>query len=86
VFRNAELTPDVLIASACLPTLFQAIEIDGERYWDGGYSGNPTLTPLVRECYSKDTILVPINPIERPRTPRTARGPHQRSVVQRGRA
>ena len=73
VFRNAELTPDVLIASACLPTLFQAIEIDGESYWDGGYSGNPTLTPLVRECDSKDTILVPINPIERPGTPRTAR-------------
>lgn len=73
VFRNAELTPDVLIASACLPTLFQAIEIDGESYWDGGYSGNPTLTPLVRECDSKDTILVPINPIERPGTPRGAR-------------
>jgi NTE family protein len=72
VFRNSELTPDVLIASACLPTLFQAIEIDGESYWDGGYAGNPTLTPLVREC-SKDTILVPINPIERPGTPRTAR-------------
>ena len=73
VFRNSELTPDVLIASACLPTLFQAIEIDGESYWDGGYAGNPTLTPLVRECSSKDTILVPINPIERPGTPRTAR-------------
>src|SRR5262245_17793852 len=50
VFRNAELTPDVLLASACLPTLFRAIEIDGEPYWDGGYSGNPTITPLVREC------------------------------------
>ena len=52
VFRNSELTPDVLLASACLPTLFQAIEIDGEAYWDGGYSGNPTITPLVRECAS----------------------------------
>src|SRR6516225_5483437 len=41
VFRNAELTPDVLLASACLPTLFQAIEIDGDPYWDGGYVGNP---------------------------------------------
>src|SRR5262249_48729145 len=41
VFRNAEITPEVLIASACLPTLFQAVEIDGEPYWDGGYSGNP---------------------------------------------
>ena len=53
VFRNNELTPDVLLASACLPTLFQAIEIDGEAYWDGGYSGNPTITPLVRECTSR---------------------------------
>jgi NTE family protein len=73
VFRNGELTSDVLLASACLPTLFQAIEIDGETYWDGGYSGNPTITPLVRECKSKDTILVQINPVERPGTPRTAR-------------
>jgi NTE family protein len=73
VFRNAELTPDVLLASACLPTMFQAIEIDGESYWDGGYSGNPTITPLIRECTSKDTILVQINPVERPGTPRTAR-------------
>jgi NTE family protein len=73
VFRNAELTPDVLLASACLPTLFQAIEIDGEPYWDGGYSGNPTITPLVRECKSEDTLLVAVNPIERAGTPRTAR-------------
>src|SRR5207245_472802 len=73
VFRNSEITPDVLLASACLPTLFQAIEIDGESYWDGGYSGNPTITPLVRECNSKDTILVQINPVERPGLPRSAR-------------
>lgn len=72
VFRNLDLTPDVLLASACLPTIFQAVEIDGEAYWDGGYAGNPTLTPLVRETDSDDTILVPINPIERPGTPRTA--------------
>ena len=73
VFRNDEITPDVLLASACLPTLFQAIEIDGESYWDGGYSGNPTITPLVRECRSQDTILVQINPVERPQSPRSAR-------------
>jgi NTE family protein len=73
VFRNAELTPDVLLASACLPTLFQAIEIDGEPYWDGGYVGNPTITPLVRECASSDTVLVQVNPVERPGTPRSAR-------------
>jgi len=73
VFRNAEVTPDVMLASACLPTMFQAVEIDGEPYWDGGYSGNPTLTPLVRECDASDTIIVPINPVERPGTPRSAR-------------
>jgi NTE family protein len=73
VFRNHDLTADVLLASACLPTLFQAIEIDGEPYWDGGYAGNPTITPLVRECASHDTILVQINPVERPGTPRAAR-------------
>jgi NTE family protein len=73
VFRNGEITSDVLLASACLPTLFQAIEIDGESYWDGGYSGNPTITPLVRECGSRDTILVKINPVERPQSPRSAR-------------
>jgi NTE family protein len=73
VFRNGEITPDVLLASACLPTLFQAIEIDGEGYWDGGYSGNPTITPLVRECNSKDTVLVQINPVERPGLPGSAR-------------
>jgi NTE family protein len=73
VFRNREITPDVMLASACLPTLFQAVEIDGEAYWDGGYSGNPTITPLVRECASKDTILVQINPVERQGTPRSAR-------------
>jgi NTE family protein len=73
VFRNADITPHVLLASACLPTLFQAVEIDGESYWDGGYSGNPTITPLVRECSSRDTILVQINPIERSEIPRSAR-------------
>jgi NTE family protein len=73
VFRNAKITPEVLLASACLPQLFQAVEIDGEPYWDGGFSGNPTITPLVRECASQDTILVPINPVERPGTPRAAR-------------
>jgi NTE family protein len=78
VFRNADITPDVLLASACLPTLFQAVEIDGDPYWDGGYSGNPTMVPLIRECSSSDTILVQINPIERPGTPRTAREIHNR--------
>jgi NTE family protein len=73
VFRNADITPDVLLASGCLPTMFQAVEIDGEFYWDGGYSGNPTITPLVRECRSHDTILVQINPVVRHDVPRSAR-------------
>ncbi len=71
VFRNADMSPEVLMASACLPTLFQAVQIDGESYWDGGYSGNPTLAPLVNELVSDDTILIPINPIERHGTPTT---------------
>ncbi|WP_426439641.1 patatin-like phospholipase family protein [Bradyrhizobium genosp. P] len=72
IFRNAQITAEVLLASACLPTMFQAIEIDGEPYWDGGYAGNPTITPLVRESEAHDTILVQINPRERPERPRTA--------------
>jgi NTE family protein len=78
IFRNADLTPDVLLASACLPTMFKAVEIDGEAYWDGGYSGNPSMAPLVRECTSEDTILIQINPVERPGTPKTAREIHNR--------
>ena len=72
IFRNKEITPDVLLASACLPTMFQAIEIDGEPYWDGGFAGNPTITPLVRESEAHDSILIQINPRERRDTPRTA--------------
>jgi len=72
IFRNAEITADVLLASACLPTMFRAVEIDGEPYWDGCYAGNPTITPLIRESDAHDTILVQINPRERPETPRSA--------------
>jgi NTE family protein len=73
IFRNKDATPDALLASACLPSMFQAIEIDGEPYWDGGFAGNPPILPLVRECESEDTFLIPINPVERPGTPRSAR-------------
>jgi NTE family protein len=72
IFRNADITADVLLASACLPTIFRAVDIGGEPYWDGGYVGNPTITPLVRESDAHDTILVQINPRERPDTPRSA--------------
>jgi NTE family protein len=72
IFRNGEISADVLLASACLPTMFRAIEINGETYWDGGFAGNPTITPLIRESDAHDTILVQINPRERLDTPRTA--------------
>jgi NTE family protein len=72
IFRNPEITAEVLLASACLPTMFRAVEIDGEDYWDGGYAGNPTITPLVRESDAHDTILVQINPRERADMPRSA--------------
>jgi NTE family protein len=78
IFRNSEITADVLLASACLPTMFQAVVIDGEPYWDGGYSGNPTITPLVRECQSHDTFIVQINPVLRPETPMSASEIHNR--------
>ena len=58
--------------------MFQAVVIDGEPYWDGGYSGNPTITPLVRECQSHDTFIVQINPVLRPETPMSASEIHNR--------
>ncbi|MEN5084557.1 patatin-like phospholipase family protein [Bosea sp. TWI1241] len=73
LFRNAELTADVILASACLPLMHQAIAIDGDAYWDGGFSGNPLLTPIIRESAARDIVLVQINPIERPGVPRSAR-------------
>ena len=73
VFGADEVTPDVLLASACLPTIFQAIEIDGEAYWDGGYTGNPALFPLFDASLPDDILIVNINPLERPGVPRTTR-------------
>jgi NTE family protein len=73
VFKGSELTADHLMASACLPTVFQAVEIDGQPYWDGGYMGNPALFPLFYQAASDDILLVQINPIERRETPRSAR-------------
>jgi NTE family protein len=72
VFDNDEIGPDTVLASACLPTLFQAIEIDGEHYWDGGYMGNPAIFPLIYNCESRDVVIIHINPIERPELPTTA--------------
>lgn len=73
VFDNRELSADVLLASACLPLLFQAVEIDGEGYWDGGYTGNPAIEPLYQVTTATDLIVVGINPLSRDTLPRTAR-------------
>jgi NTE family protein len=73
VFDNRELSPDVLLASACLPLMFQAVEIDGEGYWDGGYTGNPAIVPLYQATTATDLIVVGINPLSRDGLPRTAR-------------
>lgn len=73
IFKREELTPDHIMASACLPYLFQAVHIDGVPFWDGGYMGNPALFPLFYETACPDVLIVQINPIERMGTPRTAR-------------
>jgi NTE family protein len=72
IFRCRELTVEAVMASACLPQLFRAVEIDGEAYWDGGYTGNPALFPLIEETDADDLIIIQINPIVRNELPRTA--------------
>lgn len=73
VFTNPEITIDAVLASACLPFMFQAVEVDGEHYWDGGYMGNPAIYPLIYHCDSSDVVIVHINPISRDSVPRSAR-------------
>ena len=72
IFNTSEVTSDVILASACLPQVFQAVEIDGEHYWDGGYMGNPVLYPLFYYTKSCDVVILHINPIVRPGTPKTS--------------
>jgi len=64
IFSGNRLTADAVMASACLPLVFKAVEIEGQAYWDGGYSGNPALYPLIYETRTSDILLVQINPIE----------------------
>ncbi len=71
IFSGQRLTAQTVMASACLPMLFQAVEIDGEHYWDGGYSANPAMSPLINECDSRDLVLVQINPLRRDQVPQT---------------
>jgi NTE family protein len=72
LFERTELTLDMVMASASLPYLFQAVEIDDEAYWDGGYVGNPVLYPFAYHCTAKDVVLVQINPLVRNAVPKTA--------------
>ena len=72
VFHNHEVTADAVLASACLPYLFQAVEIEGEHYWDGGYVGNPAIFPLIYETDALDIMIVHINPLNVKDVPRTA--------------
>jgi len=65
IFTGEDVSADAVLASACVPTLFQAVTIDGERYWDGGYMGNPAIFPLIYHCNTHDVVIVHINPIVR---------------------
>ncbi len=72
LFENRELTSDALLASACLPTLHHAIEIDGEPYWDGGYTGNPAIYPLIYRCKTPSILVVMLQPLAREDPPTSA--------------
>jgi NTE family protein len=72
VFSGKRLTADAVMASACLPMAFKAVEIEGDHYWDGGYSGNPAIHPLIYNCTGRDIVLVQINPIQRDKLPTTS--------------
>ncbi|CAM5317425.1 patatin [Thauera sp. 28] len=72
LFHTGELSEAALLASACLPTLHHAVEIDGEHYWDGGFTANPAIYPLLYECHSSDILLVLLNPLRREAAPRSA--------------
>ena len=80
VFGGAEISIDALLASACLPQLFRAVEVDGEPYWDGGYVGNPTLWPLVRHGRARDLVLVQLAPDRRDALPRSNAAIRQRAA------
>jgi NTE family protein len=72
LFTNADLSIDALLASSCLPTLQRAVRVGDESFWDGGYSGNPPLAPLVEHCRARDVLLVQLNPVEMEDEPTSA--------------
>lgn len=78
VFERGEITLDTVMASACLPDLYQAVEIKGEHYWDGGFMGNPPLFPFYHGSPSCDIVIVQINPIRRDEIPKSASDIHNR--------
>jgi NTE family protein len=71
IFNNEDVTVDAVLASACLPYLFQSVEIEGEFFWDGGFIGNPPIFPIIYSCKSQDVLIVHINPINRKGVPKT---------------
>jgi len=73
VFERRELSAAAVMASACLPQLFQAVEVEGEHYWDGGFSGNPPIFPLIYMGGCQDIVIVQLNPINIPQVPRDMR-------------
>ena len=84
-FPHEKITADVILASACLPLLFRAVEIDGVPYWDGGYLGNPSIFPLFRATQTEDVLLIQINPLatqRRPQDPGRDHEPPERDHVQ----
>jgi len=72
IFSGKELRVEHVLASTCLPLLMQAVEVDGEYYWDGSYAGNPAIYPLVYQCETRDVLMVHITPAERPGVPTTS--------------
>jgi NTE family protein len=73
MFENHEIGPDQVLASGCLPFLFQSVMIDGEAYWDGGYMGNPAIFPLIYGSETSDVVIIHINPLIRNEVPKTAK-------------
>jgi NTE family protein len=80
LFGNAELGVDAVMASACLPTVQQAVMIDGQPYWDGGYSANPALFPLIVDGRAADLLIVLLSPLHHARTPHTAAEIQERAL------
>ena len=72
VFENSEMSADVVMASACLPYVFKAVQIGADHYWDGGFMGNPAIFPLIYKGASNDVVVVHVNPLSRDLLPRTA--------------